>query len=99
MVKKASFLAQLRLKSGAMQRIVRGWQLADGMVLHRTLFEHRAYDDHWSVSDPMTGARIINGWSMGEAVQRYRVFVAARGADWLHDLAVARQNFKREMSA
>lgn len=77
--------------------IVTGWQLACGMVVHRSYFAGGQRDDHWTVSDPVTGARISCGWTMGDALRSYRGLVVSYGADYPEALALARQSHMQRL--
>lgn len=76
--------------------IVAGWQLACGMVVHRSMFSAGDQsDEHWSVSDPVSGGRVGAGFTMGEAVAAYRELRRAYGQGWPEALAVQRQAMAR----
>jgi predicted aminopeptidase len=74
---------------------VHGWRMACGAVVHRQLLWGGFRDDAWCVADPVSGAYIITGDSMGEAVSRYRALVRKLGAAWPAELAKARTNARR----
>lgn len=76
--------------------IVSGWQLACGMVVHRSMFAGGGQsDERWSVSDPVSGGRIRDGFTMGEAVAAYRELRRNYGPGWFEALAVGRQAMAR----
>ena len=79
--------------------IVSGWELRGGMVMHRSLFRGGQRDDHWTVSDPVTGARICCGWTPADALYSYRGLVASYGADYPAVLALARQGQLQRLKA
>lgn len=79
--------------------IVTGWLLACGAVVHRSFFDSGQSDNHWTVSDSVSGGRICSGLSMGDAVRRYRALVASYGADYPEVLALTRQKFLRTLAA
>lgn len=69
---------------------VHGWRLACGSVVHRQLLWGGFRDDAWCVGDPVSGAHITTGHTMGEAVARYRALVRKLGPAWPAELAKAR---------
>lgn len=69
-----------------------GWQLRCGMVVHRSVLRGaQRSDEHWTVSDPVSGGRVRSGFTMGEAVAEYRRLRYAYGQDWPMMLAIKRQ--------
>lgn len=77
-----------------------GWRMVCGAVLHRTKFRgskfHSQYDDAWTVSDPVSGLAISRGWSMAEAVERYRKWLRFYGEKWQQCLRERRDVATRE---
>lgn len=95
-MKKRTF--RTRLKDGSV-RIVAGWALCDGMVLHRALLADGCSDREWSVSDPLTGGRIVSWYGMSQTLVQYRTLVAHYGSRWGEALAVQRQRFNQSGKA
>ena len=79
--------------------LITGWQLRDGAVVHRTIFQSSKNgrlisqrDEKWTVSDPESGASYVRSYDgMVNAVVQYRALKASRGVSWPYDVAVARQ--------
>lgn len=90
---------RMPLMGGRPTAIVTGWLLACGAVVHRSVFDGGQRDDHWTVSDSVTGGRICAGWSMADAVRSYRRLVASYGADYPAALALAHQTHARKLAA
>lgn len=78
---------------------VQGWRMACGAVVHRQLLWGGVCDEAWCVGDPVSGAYITTGHTMGEAVARYRALVRKLGAAWPAELAKARTNARRAILA
>ncbi|WP_416401909.1 hypothetical protein [Alicycliphilus denitrificans] len=56
-------------------------------------------DDAWTVSDPVSGSAFSHGFSMGNALARYRSQQAHFGPGFAEAVAFARQNLARQMAA
>lgn len=77
-----------------------GWRMHCGAVLHRTPWyggrRRQFWDDHWTVSDPVTGAAMARGTSMVMAVMCYRHIVQMQGSEWGVFLERNRQSYLRK---
>ena len=78
---------------------VTGWRMRCGMVLHRQLLWTGFCDTRWVVGDPMSGASVVTGDSMGDAVRRYRRLVALCGDQWPQKLEGARKRNRSRVLA
>lgn len=94
---KTRFMAYL---NDGQLRLVGGWQMQCGAVAHRTLLPGAGTNETgWSVSDPVSGGRIVSGRSMGDAIKAYRMLRAMYGPHYNEMLATVREAFFRKLSA
>lgn len=88
-MRKSTFTASLGMLG---EKVVVGWQLACGAVVHRALLRDDTRSDWlWTVSDPVSGFAFVQGFGLGDAMARYRQLVRKYGAAWPKALADRRR--------